>query len=134
MANNLGSDFYELFNLDPSMPVVTGIECVAQNVVRRLTTKAGSLPWDPTYGEDIGDLLGRTGFSPRIAENKIEQQCLLDERVEEATVTIVQSTNGERVTINVKCQTAIGPFSLTLAVADLTVSILKETFLLTADV
>ena len=90
MATDYGIDVSCLTSLDPYFGLVTGPECVAQAVARRLQTPLGGLLTDPTYGFDLRALLndGLSQASKLAIQTGIEAQCLYDERVDSADVSV----------------------------------------------
>lgn len=113
-------------DLDPYFRTITGAECVAQAIARRLTTPLGGLLDDPEYGYDLRALVHAPSGTDTIfeAQSEIEAQCLLDERVSDATVEL--SVEDEVLT----CSVALTlfddkAFTLVLAVSAVTVEILQ---------
>ena len=90
MATDYGIDVSCLTSLDPYFSLVTGPECVAQAVARRLQTPLGGLLTDPTYGFDLRTLVndGLSQASKLAIQTGIEAQCLYDERVDSADVSV----------------------------------------------
>ena len=122
---DLGTDLSGISDLDPAMLEVSGRTGLAQAIARRLITPRGRLIDDPNYGFD---LTGRVGndLGPRdiaILESGIEAECLKDERVITADVTVVLGAGGI-LTVSIGLQDGAGPFTLVLAVSDVTVALL----------
>lgn len=115
-------------DLDPTFAPVSGRLALAQAIARRLTTRRGELAWigdDPGYGDDVRELLGEDA-GPRAefqAAQRIEAQCLADERVRAARATVT-ITRG-RLVAAVQLTDADGPFRLTLAISAVGVETLK---------
>lgn len=123
----LGTDLSLWPDLDPSGALVSGARCLAQALLRRLTTPRGGLFYDPGYGTDIRDLIGEslaTDGADSLAQ-AIEQEVSQDERVllATATMTFDQRTNIVAGTLSI--QTSSGPFTLVLSVSAVTVSLLQ---------
>ena len=124
MATNFGQDSncvtdVGLFDLQITDPVTL----VAQRIIRRLTTPRGSLASvgdDPNFGWDIRQLINAKLSPSSISQYQalIQGECLKDEQVSAATVTI-SGTDGN-ISVSVSLTSAVGPFSLTLPVQDLT--------------
>lgn len=107
-----------------SFSYTSGLLNLGNNLCRRLQTIRGSLAWDEDCGYNIRGLLRGSltaGELSRFAA-AIGAECEKDERVEAATATVVVSGEVLRVTVDVT--TAAGPFSLVLAVNDVTVELL----------
>lgn len=115
-----------LLDLDPYGALVSGQEAVAQSGGRMLTCPQGQLITDRERGYDVRDLLLRAGTSAtdQVAISLMEAECLRDERVDEASVTITreEETDGE-VTVQVDLETGDGPFSLVFTLSDTTVTL-----------
>ena len=115
---------------DLTMPavMVSGNRVVAEAIVRRLQTPLGGLIDDPNYGyliaNEINDDLSPADVS-RI-QSGVEEECLKDERVVAADVTVTLTGAGTLV-VNILVSTATGPFSLVLGISDVTVAILQVT-------
>lgn len=128
--SDLGSDVWAAPGLDPAFRLVSGRLAHAQAIVRRLATERGDLERlgdDPAYGYDVrrhvGDDTGpRTDFEVAAA---VERQALADERTRTATATVTAVAG--TLTIALRISDADGPFSLVLAVTDVTVTLLKVT-------
>lgn len=117
MATNyndpLGSDLLYLLNqndIDPNFQEISGIQVLAQDVLKRLLTQAGSLYLnsgytdflDSNYGLSIPSLLGDT-FTPQETaslQSAIQNQILQDERVQSATVNVSYSYQLSTLTIS----------------------------------
>lgn len=107
--------------------MVTGRVCLAQALVRRLTTPRGRLIDDANYGFDLrsylDDDLG-VGDLARVRAG-IDAECLKDERVSAASST-VQMAGGVMI-IAIVITDGDGPFNLVLSVSQVTTSILAVT-------
>lgn len=110
---------------------VTGVRVVAEAIYRRLITRRGELIGAPDYGLLLEDYLGSTTSAAEVARlpGLIKQECMKDSRVESVDVIIEETTEGaEREwTITIDCYTGAGPFSLKLAVSEVTTELLGIT-------
>ena len=124
MATNFGQDSscvndVGLFDLQITDPVVL----VAQRILRRLTTPRGGLAAigdDPNFGWDVRQLINAQ-LSPSSISNyqqQISAECMKEECISSAPVTITNS--GGTVSISISLTSALGPFTLTLPVQNLT--------------
>lgn len=113
----LGSDIGGALDLDPGLRVVTGRRALADAIVRRLTNRRGVFPDWPDYGFDVQSVIGTTLTESQVRQ-LIAEQCLLEEEVEAAVVSL--STSGETLRVLVSVTDATGPFDLTLNVSDVT--------------
>jgi hypothetical protein len=124
MATNFGQDSscvsdVGLFDLQITDPIIL----VGQRIMRRLTTPRGGLASigdDPGFGWDVRQLINARLSPSSIAtyQQQIAAECMQDETVSTATATISNS-NGT-ITVSISLASAVGPFSLTLPVQDLT--------------
>ena len=112
----------------------SGVQLVAEAAFRRLTTPRGTLRGgeeEANYGLDLADLIGSVATASDAASlgGRIRNELLKDERIETADVTVVGTTAGPATSfdISIACTTKEGPFSLQLAVNDVTVQLLGVT-------
>jgi len=120
---DLGSDFGGVEDLDANLTIVYGRRCLIENLARRTCTQKGGMLDDSTYGEPVHDLVGDV-FDPLRYAQKLEQQFLDDERVDEAGVEATYEEATRTATLDCVVDDGDGPFELTIAVSDLTVEIL----------
>lgn len=107
-------------DIDYSLSVTLDEEiAVAQAILRRLNTPRGQLLACPTYGYDIRSLVG-AAVPADVAEARITEQCLAEERVFNADVKVARNAN--RLSISIVLELADGPFAFTLSVDTMTVS------------
>lgn len=123
---DLGTDFDLGTDLSPTMGLVSGRKCLAQAILRRLTTQRGTLERHPTYGFDLPAHLNETlDAGARLAiQQGILTQAQEDERVLRAAVA-VEVVGMRKLRVRLDLTDADGPFRLTLAVSALTVEILE---------
>jgi phage baseplate assembly protein W len=124
----LGSDIHAVTDLDGAFRVVSGRLAHAQAIARRLGTPRGDLERigdDPDYGTDLRAYVG-ADVGPRVVfevQSAVEREALKDERTLSASA--VATFAGDALMVALRLADADGPFSLTLAVSDVTVSVLK---------
>ena len=127
---DLGVDVFAVTDLDPAFRLVSGRQAHAQAIARRLMTARGDLERigdDPDYGTDLRRFVG-DDVGPRVVfevQAAVEREALKDERTQACTA--VATFAGGALTVAVRLVDAAGPFSLVLAVSDVTVSVLKVT-------
>lgn len=114
-------------DLDPAMLEATGINVLAQSLLRRQTMGRGTAIGYPNDGYDVRALLGDGLSSTNLANEffKIQQELLRDQRVQAATVTGNYDSDTKKLTLIEQIQSTGGPFTLTLSVDSVTVSILR---------
>lgn len=122
---DFGTDLSCVDDLDPYMLEVSGIDVVSQAILRRLTTTRGMLIDDPDYGLNVRDYLSATMDAKEltIMQSQLEAELLKDERIlsVESTASMVLRT----ATIKLLVEVGEGPFSLTLAISDVSAAILS---------
>jgi hypothetical protein len=123
---NFGTCWGTPLGQDLSTPsyMVSGLQAVAEAILRRWTTTQGTLIDDPSYGENVYDLVG-DDLSRRdlaYAQQRFEAEARKDPRVLRCSVTLVlfQGT----VTLLGSIVTALGPFKLVLPASGVTPQIL----------
>jgi hypothetical protein len=99
---------------------------IGQRLARRLQTPRGGLAAvgdDPNFGWDVRQYTnGRLSAGELAkAQQQISAECTKDEEVSAADVAIT-FVNGGALTITIRLTSAVGPFSLTLNVSQLTVA------------
>ena len=106
---------------------VSGRRALAEALIRRWTTDRGGLIGDPNYGENLTDNINDDigpGDIGKI-QAKAQAEALQDERV--LSITSVAEFDAEtgELTIEFTVVDAKGPFSLTVSVDEVTVSLLE---------
>ena len=132
MAIDYGRDLSCTDALTPGR-YVTGTRLVGQALYRRLTTPRGMLRGgeeEAIYGLDLTELLGAslndTATEVASLAGRIEAECLKDDRISNVDVTVTPTVNGPSTSYEIVLfvESSEGPFSLTLGVEDVTVSLL----------
>jgi len=109
--------------------LVRGTVLLAEAIFRRLTTPPGMLRDDPSYGLDLEAMIGLTGSSAEAGmwAQQIRNQCLKDERLQDAIATVTRGDPGTW-DVTVDCIAREGePFSLRIGIAGVTVELLGIT-------
>jgi len=127
MADLETIDVYCVTDLSPDMPEVSGRVALAHRLARRLQTERGRIPWWPNDGTDLRKFLLAKAAPSRIAA-AAEQECLLDEQVEDAQADAQLSSDGKECSLTIVVTEAEGPFTFTLSITDaaLTLVALQE--------
>jgi phage baseplate assembly protein W len=117
MTTDFGSDLDCTDDLTAEMREVSGPIVLAQNIYRRLSTPRGMVIDAPDYGYDLRTLLHKGMTPTQIAEipGIVRAEVTKDERVEGADVQVTAYVD-DAMTLAIRCDTAEGPFSLTLDV------------------
>jgi hypothetical protein len=114
-----------IFDLASNSAIVSGRQCLAEAIARRLVTTRGTLIDDPDYGFDlrgyVNDDIDARGLA--LIGAGVEAECLKDERVIAATAAV--SLVAGVLVVAVSITDAKGPVKLVLSVSQVTVSILQ---------
>ena len=118
---DFGSDLAGVDDIDPALSTVTGRRALAEAVARRHGTPEGSQPGDPAYGYDLTRLIG-SSESPSVIQSKSRAQCLMEQGVTAARVTVLRVA--ETIELSIALETQTGPLRLVLSADQVTVAIL----------
>lgn len=117
-----GSDLYCYDDIRETGQTVDGLNALAQNIYRRISTDRGSVIGSPNYGLDIRSFLHR-GLDPTTliaVPALIELEVKKDVRVQKCTVTVLSRTDASiklRITVQAITETGVaGQFDLTVNV------------------
>jgi hypothetical protein len=125
LTDPLGVDVICLPNLSPTLSLESGVPVVASALVRRLSTPAGGLFYDPNYGLDVQNFLNDSSADSFEVASQISEECEKDERVASANVqTLFQAGKSELdITVSITLKTGQA-FTLVLNVAQVTTDLL----------
>lgn len=128
--NPYGTDFWlggTPLDFDPSFRLATGRQLLAQSLVSRLTTGRGTAIDCPNDCLDIRDLVsdGLTISQLNSISGLVQGEVLKDQRVKTVLVTTTFSLVSSVLNMTIAVTSLYGPFSLTLAVSQVTVQILN---------
>lgn len=125
---DFGNDISVFPDLDPSFALKTGAHVIGEAVARRLVTPRGGLIYDLNYGFNLRDFLNASLSTAQLRglEGSVEIECGKDERVLDATATVTLNTQTQKLDVSVVLTTSAGPFTLLLAVGNVTVDVLKN--------
>lgn len=121
---DLGTDISAVFDIDPSLTMVSGRYALAEAVARRWITVPGGLFYDPTYGAGLLTFLHGAVQSPETIGTMLENEALKDERV--ATCNAEVTFEGDELRVVARIADDIGPFRFVLNVSALSVELLLE--------
>lgn len=124
-----GLDVSTYPDLDPTFGWTSGITTLAQALARRLETPAGSLPYDPDYGLDLREYVADDLDDSDVLrlQSLIAAQAAQEERVLDANVTATQTLATQTLTLAIALRLADGTFALTIAIDDVSASVLSVT-------
>lgn len=113
-----GADLDCADDLTDTFGEVSGPIAVAQANYRRLITGPGEILDDPDYGYDLSTLIQRPLLRETLLQipSRIEQELLLDDR--NLSVEVALTGEGTDLTIDVRVESASGPYTLTLGLTD----------------
>ena len=124
MATNYGASTLGVTDVPlKSVTTTDPFLIIGQRVMRRLLTPRGglaSIGGDPNFGWDVRQYINSRLSATQVAQAQLEirNECLKDDEVLDATVTLAYTFNGA-LTITIQLQAAAGPFSLVLPVQNL---------------
>jgi hypothetical protein len=110
-----------------TMNEVSGLDLVAQSVIRRQVTAKGVDISSPNDGIDLRAFIknGMTQQQISVIAQTVQRELIRDQRVLPSTTVVGSYTNATNtLTLQETIQTAAGPFSLTLEVSQVSVRVL----------
>lgn len=98
--------------------MASGLQCVAEAVLRRWGTSPGQLIDDPNYGRNVFDLVSDDLTPAQVAyeQQQLAAEAQKDERVLRCSVVLSLPASGV-LSLTASILTAAGPFRLVLSVA-----------------
>lgn len=123
-AEQHGYDFSGVDDIDFNLSLVSGRRALAESILRRLSTRRGTLLDDPSYGDDMRLLIGKPVDESEI-EQRVLAQAFADERVRDAQAVV--SLLGEDISIQLTIFDREGPFQFVVAISRVTVDLLEFT-------
>jgi hypothetical protein len=125
VAVDYGFDLAGVSDLDPSGAEISGRRLLAECLARRLTTPRGSCIDAPDDCIDLRDYLNLEVDTRTIGQlgATITSECLKDERVVGVDIEEASIANNV-VTVRIAIEDGEGPFSLTLSVGEVDISLL----------
>ena len=105
---------------------VSGVMVVVQRILRRITTRKGTVIGCPNDCLDIRDFL-RAGNTPQALaglQGQLQAEIAKDEAVTSVSANVVYSTQTGTMSITLSIVTGLGPFTLVLNISSLTLAIL----------
>lgn len=126
--SDTGTDVSLVGSLNGSWPVQGGDAMMAEQLIRRITTRRGQLDFSPNDGIDIRDEL-REDMTPDDVfhmKQKVENELLKDERADDADVLASWDPQTSAVTLSMTITKATGGFKLVVKVTDVTVDLLSS--------
>ena len=127
MATDFGTTISVSFDLSSSIfSLKTGLACLAQDCLNRLSTDRGSLFYDEDYGLDVRIYLNKRAIqgTPFRASAEIASELKKDPRIESVKASVSFSSSGEGK-ITLELTTLAGPFLLVLSATPEIVKIAK---------
>jgi hypothetical protein len=121
-AQYYGTDIACINDADELFTEATGLQVVIQDVIHRITTTSVLGPGGDDWGYDLRNLLGATTKELARMQPTITEVIQRDDRIETADVTLTATTtNGlADIDVRIECTTALGPFTLTSPLSELT--------------
>jgi phage baseplate assembly protein W len=99
-----------------------------QALLRRLSTRRGTLAFHPDYGLDLRDYLldSVTEDTAHRIRSDVIQECEEDERVESADASVEWDAATETLSIDVTVEAAAGPFDFVVEVSKLAITLAQS--------
>ena len=121
---DLGKSILGILDIDADLSFGDGDLALAHDLCRRFVTEPGGLLDDPAYGYALQILLSSPVDAPSI-QRRLRDQCMQDERVTEAVVTVDHNLATQTMSVTVAVTKKVGgTLKFTLDVAALTVELL----------
>jgi hypothetical protein len=132
MANYFGTELWlgigpdGSLDVDPAMRETSGLQVLAQSLVMRQFTPTGSSIGNPNECVDLRNFLsaGLTQSQTQQIGAVVQQQLLRDQRVQTVSVQATFNTSTGILTVTENIVSNAGPFTLTLSVSNVTVTLL----------
>ncbi len=122
---DLGIDIGGVLDIDGNLSLVEGRLGLAQSISRRLSTPRGGLFYDLEYGFDLRVFLN-TPVRPDEVRRGVENECLKDERVDDARAEVAFNEAASTLTVRITITDGDGPFVFTISVSAVTTELLFE--------
>lgn len=127
---NYGTDVSTSPDLDMSGETVSGVRAIAECTLRRFTTDADTLDYDPDFGRNLQDLLNEDFGDGDIEREQAgaETEAEKDERILSASVSMVLDERAFKLTIRITGTLNDGratPFLFVLSIDKVSAEILK---------
>jgi hypothetical protein len=132
MANYFGTDLWlgvgpdGSLDVDPAMRETSGLQVLAQSLVMRQFTPTGSSIGNPNECIDLRNFLsaGLTQSQTQQIGAVVQQQLLRDQRVQSVSVQATFNASTSILTVVENIVSNAGPFTLTISVSNVTVTLL----------
>lgn len=124
---DFGQDILVFPDLDASMTPTNDARVLGEAIGRRYITQRGTLPFHDDYGMDLRGYLN-SEVTPDLLfqmQAEMEAEALKDERVFGANVAATFDPGTQAFTADVGLDTALGPYTMTVRVTQLTVELLQ---------
>lgn len=118
---SLGSDFAGVETLDADLTFREGTvpERLAylEDIARALVSPRGSLDYDREWGLGLAKYIGGSGINAAVIQSEVYSTIMAHECTRDASVSVVQSANGDDVTIECVCYSSEGTYPLTVGIS-----------------
>jgi len=113
-------------DMDPSAAETTGIPLLAQRILCRITTRRGTVIDCPNDCLDIRDFLraGVTSQAQAAFQGQLQTEITKEQCVQSVAVSVVWNLSVGSMVISIVVVSALGPFTLTVAASQITVTAL----------
>jgi phage baseplate assembly protein W len=109
-----------------NVTLVSGYKSLGLQLMKRLSTRRGTLFYDLNYGDDLRLFMNRPINQAILDQIKytIKSQCEQDPRVNNADVTVNYNNSTLSLEVDIFITTLLGPFTLVISVNALTIDLI----------
>jgi hypothetical protein len=125
--SKLGTDIDGIFDTGTMLTLASGLKNLGNALCRRLITPRGALFYDPEYGYDVRSFLNK-GFTPdqlAAVQDQIAAEVEKDDRIQDATVTVVTDISAMSMQITIVAEISEGPYAFIISVDRVTARLLS---------
>ena len=110
-----------------NVTLVSGYKSLGLQLIKRLSTRRGTLFYDKNYGDDLRLFMNKPINQAILDHIKytIKSQCEQDPRVNNADVTVAYNSSTLALEADIFVTTFLGPFTLVISVTNLNVDLLS---------
>lgn len=117
LGEDIAASSTDPLDIDPYFESALGPRAAAEAVVAALHLENGTLWWAADRGVDVRSFL-HGGLQPEDVQLAIESECLKDERVDSADVTVTVLGRDAQIRILLHLRTDLSTVALTLTISE----------------
>lgn len=109
-----------------NLTLISGYRSLGEQLIKRLSTRRGTLFYDLNYGDDLRLFMNRPINQAILDQIRytIKSQCEQDPRVNNADVTVNYNSSTLSLEVDIFVTTLLGPFTLVISVSALTIELI----------